>query len=320
VSPTADPLHEMQVKSISFEARGVLGFDLRPTNLQPLPQFTPGAHIDLHLQNGLIRSYSLVNPPTERHRYVIAVGRDAASRGGSKYLHESIRCGDVVSAAGPRNNFPLQEDATDSVFIAGGIGITPIFAMVQRLAALGRRWQLYYCARTRKSAAYVSELSALGKDQVRFNFDGEDGGQVLDVDAVVSASPAGSHFYCCGPTGMLSAFERATARIAPERVHLEYFAPVLPAATEGGFAVELARSSRTVFVPPGRSILDVLIEAGVDLSFSCAEGICGTCETRVLSGTPDHRDLVLTAQEKASNRKMMICCSGCKGDKLVLDL
>jgi vanillate O-demethylase ferredoxin subunit len=310
----------MQVKRISFEAQGVLGFELRPVNTQPLPAFTAGAHVDLHLQNGSIRSYSLLNPQTESHRYLIAVNRDAASRGGSKYLHENIRPGDVLTVSPPRNNFPLNEDAQESVFIAGGIGVTPILAMVHRLESLGKSWRLHYCARTRKSAAYVEELIALGSDRVRLTFDGEDGGQILDLAAVVASAAPGAHLYCCGPTGMLSAFERATAAIASDRVHLEYFAATRAAAVEGGFAIDLAKSGRTLLVPPGRSILDVLIEAGVDIHFSCAEGICGSCETRVLAGTPDHRDLVLSTDEKASNRTMMICCSGCKSDKLVLDL
>jgi ferredoxin-NADP reductase len=310
----------MHVKCISFEAQGVLGFELHPVRNQPLPAFTAGAHIDLHLQNGMIRSYSLVNPQTESHRYLIAVNRDAASRGGSRYMHEHLRPGDMVMVSRPRNNFPVREDADESIFIAGGIGITPILGMVQRLESLGRNWRLHYCARTRKSAAYVEELIALGRDKVRLNFDGEEGGQILDLTAVISGAYPTAHYYCCGPTGMLSAFERATAAIPRERVHVEYFASTLPAAVEGGFAIELAKSGRTLLVPPGRSILDVLIEARVDVPFSCAEGICGTCETRVLSGTPDHRDLVLSADEKASNRTMMVCCSGCKSEKLVLDL
>jgi ferredoxin-NADP reductase len=315
-----DGLLEMHVKSISFQAQGVLEFELRSVNHQPLPAFTAGAHVDVHLQNGLIRSYSLINSQAESHHYRIAVNRDAASRGGSKYLHDNIRPGDVVSVSPPRNNFPLREDAEESVFVAGGIGITPILAMVTRLEGLGRNWRLHYCARTRKAAAYVEELIALGRERVRLNFDGEDGGQILDLAAVISAAGGAAHFYCCGPTGMLSAFERATATLPTERVHLEYFASTLPAAVEGGFEIQLARSGRTLAVPPGRSILDVLIEAGLDVRFSCAEGICGSCETAVISGDPDHRDLVLSAEERASNRKMMICCSGCKSDRLVLDL
>jgi vanillate O-demethylase ferredoxin subunit len=310
----------MRVKCISFEAQGVLGFELRSVNNQALPPFTAGAHIDVHLQNGFIRSYSLLNPQTESHRYVIAVNRDASSRGGSIYLHDNVRPGDVVTVSPPRNNFPLLEDADESVFIAGGIGITPILAMVQRLERLGRSWRLHYCARARKSAAFVEELLALGGDKVRLNFDADDGGQIFDLAATVAAASPAAHFYCCGPTSMLTAFERATRQIPPDRVHVEYFAATQPASIEGGFAIELAKSGRTMRVPPGRSILDVLIEAGVAVHFSCAEGLCGSCETKVLAGTPDHRDLVLSAGEKAGNRTMMVCCSGSKSATLVLDL
>jgi vanillate O-demethylase ferredoxin subunit len=304
------------VKSATWEAPIITSYDLRPMEGGELPAFTAGAHIDLTLPNGLIRSYSLVNPQTERHRYVIAVQKDRASRGGSKWVHENFHPGDILTINGPRNNFPLNESAEKSILLAGGIGITPILSMSERLAALGRDWELIYCARTRGDAAFVDRL----KGNVKFNFDGEPGGKMLDIAAVVRAAPANAHFYCCGPLPMLSAFEAATADLPRERVHVEYFTAKEPPAVGGGFKVVLAKSGKEFIVPPGKTILDTLLDAGLDIPYSCMEGVCGTCETKVLEGTPDHRDLILTEDEHAAGKSMMICCSGSKSEKLVLDL
>jgi vanillate O-demethylase ferredoxin subunit len=219
----------------------------------------------------------------------------------------------------PRNNFPLAEDAPHSLLIAGGIGITPLWCMLQRLRALGRSWELVYCARTRRHAAFQGELAALGS-AVRFNFDQEPGGTMLDIAATVAAAPRGTHLYCCGPVPMLEAFERATAALPPAQVHVEYFAAKAPKAIDGGYTVVLARSRLSFEVARGKTIIDTLIEKGFDAPYSCLEGVCGTCETRVIEGTPDHRDLVLSKDERAANRTMMICCSGSKTEKLVLDL
>jgi vanillate O-demethylase ferredoxin subunit len=238
-------------------------------------------------------------------------------------MHETLRAGDTLTIGLPRNNFPLDEAAPLSVFIAGGIGITPLLGMIRRLQSLGRSWQLFYAARTRQGAAFVDELQRLrdaSGAKVQFCFDRDNGGRVLDLAAIVAALPDGAHVYCCGPLPMLEAFERATAGLPPRQVHVEYFAAREAAATEGGFTVELARSGRTVLVQPGHTILDSLLEIGVEPPYSCREGICGTCEVRVIDGTPDHRDLVLSAAEKAANDRMLICCSGARSSKLVLDL
>jgi ferredoxin-NADP reductase len=213
---------KLRVKSATWEAPSVVSYDLRPLEEGALPGFTAGAHIDLTLPNGLIRSYSLVNPQSERHRYVIAVQRDRASRGGSKWVHDNFRPGDIVAVNGPRNNFALNELAQDSLFIAGGIGITPILSMIDRLASLERDWELIYCSRKRAETAFVDRLRAFGA-RVRFNFDEEPGGTMLDIAATVRAAPAGVHLYCCGPLPMLEAFEAATAELPRERVHVEYF-------------------------------------------------------------------------------------------------
>jgi ferredoxin-NADP reductase len=306
----------LRVKSATWEAPQVVSYDLRPPEAGELPPFTAGAHIDLTLPNGLIRSYSLINPQSERHRYVIAVQKDRASRGGSKWVHENFRPGDILTVNGPRNNFALNESAQKSVFIAGGIGITPMLSMVERLSAIGREWELIYCARKRSDTAFAEQLGKLGPG-VRFNFDEEPGGKMLDVAATVRAAPANAHLYCCGPLPMLEAFEAATAELPRERVHVEYFTAKEPPAVEGGFKVVLAKSGREFVVPPGKTILDTLLDAGLDIPYSCMEGVCGTCETKVLE---DHRDLILTEEEHAAGKVMMICCSGSKGEKLVLDL
>lgn len=308
----------LRVNATTWEAPNILSYELRSLDGGELPPFSAGAHIDLHLGNGLIRSYSLLNSEAERHRYVIAVQKDAATRGGSKWVHDHVRAGDQVTIGAPRNNFPLAEDAAQSILIAGGIGITPMMSMIERLSALGRRWQLYYCARTRAGAAFVDRLAK--RPEVRFNFDAEPGGAMLDLAPIVRSASETTHFYCCGPLGMLAAFEQATAGLPGERVHVEYFSAKEPPAQAGGFTVVLAKSGRQIPVPAGRSILDTLLDAGIDMPHSCKEGVCGSCETRVLEGIPDHRDLILTKEEQAANRTMMICCSGAKTERLVLDL
>ena len=321
---TASPTLSVRVRATTWEAEGILGFELVPLAADAsLPAVSAGAHVDLHLPNGLVRSYSLLNDPGETHRYCIGVNRDAHSRGGSQYLHEALRTGAVLTISAPRNNFALDESSPFNVFIAGGIGITPMLGMIARSQALGTPWRLHYAARTRAHAAFLGLLQARGAQpggELRLNFDQEPGGRLLDLQAVVAELPEGAHVYCCGPLPMLEAYEQATAGLPPARVHREYFAAKEAAATDGGFSVVLARSGKTVPVRAGQTILDCLIEAGVEPTWSCREGICGTCEQRVIDGTPDHRDLVLSEAERAANDRIMVCCSGSRSSRLVLDL
>lgn len=313
----------LRVQAATWEAEGIHSFELRDPGGAALPPFTAGAHIDLHLANGMVRSYSLTNPQDERHRYVVAVQKDRASRGGSTWVHDKLRLGDLVEVAGPRNNFPLAEDAPHSLFIAGGIGVTPLWCMIQRLVALGRPFTLYDCVRTRQEAAFIAPLEAAARRPgaiIHFNFDGEPGGKMLDIAAVVAAAPPEAHLYCCGPLPMLAAFEAATKDLPRERVHVEYFTAKEAPAAEGGFTVVLAKSGKSFVIAPGKTILETLTDAGLDVPSSCLEGVCGTCETRVLEGVPDHRDVVLTEAERKASKTMMICCSGSKSAKLVLDL
>ena len=305
------------------EAQGVVSLELTAPTGEPLPAFSAGSHIDLHLPGGLVRSYSILNSDCERHRYVVAVYREAQSRGGSRYVHETLRVGQEITISGPRNHFAVADEGERHVLFAGGIGITPIRSMVDRLARLGREWTLYYCAQTAARAAFRDELQALADrsgGQVIFNFDGEPGGRMLDLRQAVLAEPDSAHLYCCGPQGMLEAFRDACAGRPQSHVHFEYFAADTEAATERSFTVVLARSGRKLPVPAGKTILDALTAHGINIPYSCQQGICGACETRVLGGQPDHRDQILSDEERAGGETMMVCCSGSLSDELVLDL
>lgn len=307
----------LRLHSIRFAARNIHLYEFTPLDAQPLPPFTAGAHIDLHLPNGLVRQYSLCNPPGERHRYVVGVKRDGNSRGGSQFIHESLRVGTVLTIGAPRNNFALAEEAPHTVLIAGGIGVTPMVGMAARLRQTGRPWQLHYSVREQDDAAF---LDALTGPELHLHVDAKHVGQPLPVADIVRGAAPGSHLYCCGPAPMLDAFEAATADWPRSHVHVERFTPVKPAAGAGGFTVKLARCGDSVAVAPGQSILSALRGIGMAVPASCEQGICGTCETRVLQGLPDHRDSLLSDDEKQAGKVMMICCSGSLGDLLVLDL
>ncbi|GAB7549498.1 PDR/VanB family oxidoreductase [Cupriavidus sp. 8B] len=310
----------MRVQAIRYEARGVVSLELQGAGGETLPEFSPGAHIDLHLANGLTRSYSLCGAPEDRDRYTVGVLLDRNSRGGSRFVHEELLVGQMLQVAPPRNHFALDEDAMQSVLVAGGIGVTPILCMARRLAERGRTFTLLYCARSRAEAAFVEQLAGYG-DAVRFHFDEEEG-VPPDIKTMLAGRHVDTHFYCCGPGPMLSAFEDACKAHGYPNVHVERFAadPATEAVQEGEYSVALGRSGKSVLVPSGKSLLDALLEAEVQVEYSCREGVCGSCETAVLEGCPDHRDSVLSQSERDSNRIMMVCVSGCKGRHLVLDL
>lgn len=313
------------VHTLKFEAQDILSLELRPMTGKDFPAFEAGSHIDLHLPNGIVRSYSLLNDCRERHRYVVAVLKDKASRGGSRAVHEQLRIAMPLQISEPRNNFKLVETAAHSVLVAGGIGITPILSMVQRLHQLGCPFEVVYCARSRLSAAYVAEIEAL-TTQVHWHFDDAQGGPP-DLQALLATRPGvganNTHYYACGPAVMLDAFERSCASLGYTHAHIERFqaVEVAPASdAQQTYTVELKRSGQVLTVMHGQSLLATLQAANIDCSTSCEEGICGSCETRVLEGTPDHRDSVLSPQEQASHKMMMVCVSGCKSSHLVLDL
>lgn len=305
---------ELVVERRESAADGVLALTLRHPLGEPLPDWEPGAHIDVVLGPGLERQYSLCGDPADRSAWRIAVLREPDGRGGSAHVHERVGPGDKVRVRGPRNNFGL-EPAPRYRFVAGGIGITPILPMLAAAEASGAEWTLLYGGRTRRSMAFGEELGRYG-DRVTIAPEDETG--LLDLPSVLDDVPDGTLVYCCGPGPLLDAVE---ARSPSGVLRVERFRP--KERESGGdteFEVELAQSGRTLTVAPDVSVLDTVRAAGVEVLYSCAEGTCGTCETDVLEGEPDHRDSVLTDDERATGETMLICVSRCRGKRLVLDL
>lgn len=310
----------VRVHRMEWAAEDTMIIELRSLDGRPLPSFTAGSHIEVVIPLGITRAYSLANDPAESHRWVLGVVLEAKSRGGSRFLHRDLHVGDTIDVIGPHNHFELDEDDGGlSVLIAGGIGVTPILTMAYRLKALGRPFEFHYAVRTLARAAFLDEVRAVCGPALYLHIDA-DVGAPLDVQALVDAAPADSHFYCCGPLPMLKAFEAATVLRPLDCVHFEYFRPPPPPNTDSAFEVELASTGEVFVVPPGRSILEVLNAVGAYTAGSCTEGVCGACEVKVLSGIPDHRDTVLKPREKELNRKMMICVSRAKSERLVIDV
>lgn len=312
-----ETLRTVRLRAIAYAAPDVMSFEFVPVDGLALPDYGPGAHLDLHLPDGQVRQYSLTNAAGEG-RYIVGVARARAGRGGSAFLHDKARPGELFQVSEPRNAFALDEHAPASVLIAGGIGITPMVAMARRLGRLGRVFTLHYAARSREAAAFLPELEAVGCD-LRLHADDVEAG-LLDVAAIVRGASAGTHLYCCGPAPMLAAFREAADGRDPATVHFEAFDPVAPAADDEGLVIELARTGGLIVVRPDQTILEALEAAGASVSSSCRNGVCGTCEVRVLAGEPDHRDLILSEAEKARGDTMMICCSRAKTPRLRLDL
>ncbi|MFF4313118.1 PDR/VanB family oxidoreductase [Streptomyces sp. 900105755] len=306
---------ELVVQDRQSAADGVVVLTLRHPLGEELPGWEPGAHVDVVLGAGLERQFSLCGDPADRSGWRIAVLREPAGRGGSAYVHEQLGVGDKVRVRGPRNHFRL-EPAPRYRFVAGGIGITPILPMLATAEAAGAEWTLLYGGRTRRSMAFTGELARYGGERVTVVPQDEAG--LLDLAAVLDDVPAGTLVYCCGPGPLLDAVEE---RCPAGALRVERFQPkVQEAGEEREFEVVLAQSGRTLTVAPGVSVLDTVRAAGVEVLYSCTEGTCGTCETDVLEGDPDHRDSVLTEEERAAGETMLICVSRCRGARLVLDL
>ncbi|WP_095059464.1 PDR/VanB family oxidoreductase [Pseudomonas sp. Irchel s3f7] len=313
--------YPVYVKSVRYEAENIFSFELFPEQGTTLPAFTAGSHIDLFIPGVPTRSYSLLNDQSEANRYEIAVAKDPKSRGGSKLIHELLRAGDRLEVSGPKNLFPLNEASETSVLIAGGIGITPLWSMAQRLESLRAKWRLVYFARNRESAALLDRMNKVfshGHIELHLAYGVAE--TIAAIAQVFSQDVAATHYYCCGPSGMLESYKSAAGDVPGDRVHYESFVALHDAATEGGFEVVLAKAGTVVNVQPGQTVLDALAQVGVEVMNSCREGICGACEVVVLEGTPDHRDSILSESEKASNKSMFVCCSGSKSQRLVLDL
>jgi vanillate O-demethylase ferredoxin subunit len=313
----------LEVASVTAITPSIRQIELKPADGGALPPFTAGAHIDVALGNGLERSFSMLNDPAETHRYVIAVLREADSRGGSVWVHEHLRQGDRLTSSEPINNFPLNEAGETHILIAGGIGITPLKAMAHRLVARGASFALHYCAREEGRAAYLSELRALLGDRLQTYLDGGDIARGLDVGKLLASRPSAAHVYVCGPAGLIRAV-REVARDWPKgTVHYELFrgseADIAPRSTDQPFEITLARTGKTLTVPADRSILAVLRANGIKVKTLCTEGVCGTCRVRLLGGKADHRDEVLTDAQR--EREIQVCVSrALPGEALILDL
>ena len=306
------------------EAQGIYAFELTSDNGGALPPFSAGSHIDVHLPGGLIRQYSLCNNPNESNRYRIAVLRDAEGRGGSKAIHDLVHEGDSLRISEPKNHFPLAHGAPNHLLLAGGIGITPILCMAERLSCSGETFNMHYCARSPKRTAFVSRImsSELGKS-VSIHFDDGEPEQKFDLSATLEQVSEGTHLYVCGPRGFMDAVlaEARKQGWPEERLHYEFFGAVVEQAVgDATFQVKLASSGLTVDVPPGCSVVQALAEKGVEVLTSCEQGVCGTCLTRVVEGRPDHRDSYLTDDEKAACDQFLPCCSRSKTPVLILDL
>lgn len=311
-------LRRARVTSVGRPAVDVVTFGLESADGRPLTSFAPGAHIDVQIPGGPVRQYSLCGDAVSSGPYTIAVKKEPESRGGSSGMHERIEVGTVLSIGGPRNNFPLSPGQHPHLFIAGGIGITPITAMISKLHHEGQDWSLHYCARSEQHAAFFETLTKLAPERVHVYFSEI---PILDVNELVRAQPPEMHIYCCGPKGLMNAVVQATESWPQEQVHFEWFtAPDIETGPNTAFEVELARSGAVFTIPPDQSILQVLRDNGYGIQSACEEGICGTCETRIVSGEPEHRDALLSPAERAENKTMMICVSRAKSARLVLDL
>lgn len=304
------------------EADGIASFELVPEGDGRLPAFSAGAHIDVEVEPGVVRQYSLCNAPWERHRYLICVLEEEVGRGGSRAMHQH-REGDLIRIGEPRNLFALHGHATHSLLFAGGIGVTPLLAMAEQLAAQDASFEMHYCVRHEGRIAFKGRLSA-GKFGSGVHIHLSDGPQAqrLQCGDVLAAAPAGAHLYVCGPKGFMDhVIETARSNGWPEdRIHREFF-KAIPAdhAADGSFEIQL-KSGRIVKVAADQTAAQALLNSGVEIPLSCEQGVCGTCLTHVLDGVPDHRDMFLSDEEHAANDCFTPCCSRAKGSRLVLDI
>jgi ferredoxin-NADP reductase len=333
--PQANSLR-VRIRQITSEAIGIHSYEMVDPNGGELPLVFAGSHIDIHLKGGIVRQYSLCNDPSERTRYVIAVLRDEAGRGGSKAVHDQLRVGDEIEISLPRNNFSIMPHATKHVLLAGGIGVTPLKAFVHALERSGADYELHYCSKGEAYAAFRDQLAPLvSSGRIIFHFDGGVPGQGLNIGNFLATYAEGTHLYYCGPAGFMNACASAAAHWPAGTVHLEHFkAPVAAVSVadigasvdgavasaniDGRFQMQIASTGQVLEVGESESIVEVLEGAGIWISTSCQSGLCGTCKVRFLSGEVDHRDFVLSDDEHLD--QMTTCVSRCRSGMLVLDL
>ncbi|EEA96653.1 2Fe-2S iron-sulfur cluster-binding protein [Pseudovibrio sp. JE062] len=314
------------IEGVRTVAPKIKRFDLKAEDNGPLIQFEAGAHIAVQLKDGSSRQYSLIdfgeNLPYENQRYTLGILLEQDGSGGSAFMH-SLQVGNAIQAEAPKNDFPLIEDDRPAVLIAGGIGVTPIISMAAALKRAGKPYALHYSGRTLETMAFKEELSELCGEALTLHHD-VDPARCLDLSALIPTLDTSSHIYVCGPKGMIEAVreQALSAGFSKEQIHFELFASPAPSGDDagGGFEVEVKSSGEVFWVPKDKSIVDVLEDGGVDLVYDCQRGDCGICQVDVLEGEPDHRDVVLTDDEKAAGDVMHICVSRAKSKRLVLDL
>lgn len=314
---------QVQVVKKAMEAEDIISFELADPDGHPLPAFSAGSHIDVEVKDGVVRQYSLCNHPEDRDRYLIGVLRELESRGGSITLHDEIKEGDRLQISPPRNHFPLVH-ARRTLLFAGGIGITPLLCMAERLAHINADFEMHYSARSRQRTAFLERIqNSSFSDRVHFHFSDQGADHRLQLEPLVGKPNQDTHIYICGPIRFIDHVLDACKHYGwrHEQLHTEYFSGrEVDTSSDGDFEVQIASSGATFSIPPDRSVLDVLYENGIDVPASCEQGVCGTCLTRVLEGTPDHRDMYQTEEEQATNDQFTPCCSRSHSKRLVLDL
>lgn len=309
----------MRLTGMQYGAQDIVLFELQPKSGEILPPVTAGAHLDLFLPTGLTRQYSLLTTLCDGQRYVVGVKRDELGRGGSRWLHDSARIGQVLEVSAPRNLFGIEPGDEPVLLLAGGIGITPLYSMLKLLQESGRQVHLHYWCRSPDHALFVKELE--GCADVTLHYSEIPGAPVLAFSEVLNRAGPTTQIYCCGPQRMISELEALSPMCGAQRIHVERFQAAQPLATsQEAFTVVLARSGREVEVLAGETILQVLLDAGEDVMYSCEQGICGACEVKVIDGAPIHCDSVLPADEHMRRKTMMICCSSNASNRLVLDI
>jgi vanillate O-demethylase ferredoxin subunit len=315
---------EVCVARKSEEAVDICTFELVSVDREHLPSFSAGSHIDIALPGGLTRQYSLCNDPHETHRYLVAVLKAPDTRGGSKAMHELVKEGDILRISPPRNHFSLAHEAKSTLLLAGGIGVTPLLCMAERLAIVGADFEMHYCTRSLERTAFRNRIiNSSFASAVSFHFDDGAPEQRLNINELLETPPPSKHLYVCGPKGFMDAAlsKARAAGWAETQLHYEFFSAAPQKSTDdGSFEVKLASSGRIIPIPAGQSVAEALAAADVEVAISCEQGICGTCLTRVLEGVPDHRDSFLTKDERAANNQFTPCCSRSKTTMLVLDL